>query len=113
MTPRALGCFWAALAVGLGAFGAHGLREQLTPERLATWETAVRYQMYVALALQIGAVRGCYLLLAGSAIFSGSLYLLCLTGQRWLGAVTPLGGLAMIAGWCILGWSALRSKGQE
>lgn len=99
-----VGCLLAALSVLFGAFGAHSLKAVLTPERLQTWETAVRYQMFASIGLQLsGASRpGAPLLLAGCLIFSGSLYLMCLTDQRWLGAVTPLGGIAMIAGWISL-----------
>ncbi len=105
------------LAVVLGAFGAHGLKTRIEPELLATFEIGVRYQMYHALALlavaraQWSAARllatSGWLFLAGTVLFSGSLYLLTLTGQRWLGAITPLGGLAFIVGWFCLalaGW---------
>lgn len=109
-----LGFFLAALSVGLGAFGAHALKSTLSPERLATWETAVRYQMYSGLGLQLAALQksqtstlGPALIALGCLIFSGSLYLLCLTHQGWLGAITPLGGLCMIAGWTALAWGAL------
>ena len=111
------GALSAAVAVGLGAFAAHGLRARLTPDLLATFEIGVRYQMYHALALlavawaetrwtsgAIGAAG--VLFLIGTLIFSGSLYVLVLTGQKWLGAVTPLGGLAFIAGWLLLAWGA-------
>lgn len=115
----AAGCLWAALAVLLGAFGAHALQSRLSPERLSVWETAVRYQMYAGLGTQLAALAGRLpplgpaLLLGGSLIFSGSLYLLCLTDVRWLGAVTPLGGLGMIAGWLTLAWAALRSPEEQ
>jgi uncharacterized membrane protein YgdD (TMEM256/DUF423 family) len=124
MTPDrlffGLGALLAALSVALGAFGAHGLRNTLSPEDLATFETGVRYQMYHALALLAVAwahahweaplvqVAG-WLFVIGIVIFSGSLYTLVLTGQRWLGAVTPLGGAALIAAWAVLAWSVLRS----
>lgn len=95
-----------------GAFGAHALRDHLSPADLATFETAVRYQMYHALALisvgllaERGVTRGSmagWLFLAGIVLFSGSLYLLTLCGLRWMGAVTPLGGVAFIAGWVAL-----------
>nr|WP_291431159.1 DUF423 domain-containing protein [Deinococcus sp.] len=86
----------------LGAFGAHALKAQLTPESLSTFETGVRYQMYAALALLIlgtqpTQTRAPWPLLAGAVIFSGSLYLLTLTGVKVLGAVTPIGGVLMIA----------------
>jgi uncharacterized membrane protein YgdD (TMEM256/DUF423 family) len=107
------GTLSALVAVAAGAFGAHGLRTRLAPDLLATFETAVRYQMYHALALLAVAwattrwpgstarVAG-WLFLAGTIVFSGSLYLLALTGQRWLGAVTPLGGLCFLGGWIAL-----------
>jgi uncharacterized membrane protein YgdD (TMEM256/DUF423 family) len=116
----ALGSISAFLAVGLGAFGAHGLKGRLTPELLATFEVGVRYQMYHALAL-LAVAWACtkwpgpfttaagWLFIAGTVIFSGSLYGLSLTGVRWLGAVTPLGGLALLAGWGCLAWAALKS----
>jgi uncharacterized membrane protein YgdD (TMEM256/DUF423 family) len=114
-----LGAFSALVAVGLGAFGAHGLRSRLVPDMLATFEIGVRYQMYHALALLAvawastrwpgGAVNAAgWLFVAGTLVFSGSLYVLSLTGQRWLGAVTPLGGACFLAGWLALAWGALR-----
>jgi len=112
-----LGSASALIAVALGAFGAHGLRARIVPDMLTTFEIGVRYQMYHALALlAVGAVAGRlppgavsaagWLFVAGTVIFSGSLYTLALTGQRWLGAVTPLGGLAFLAGWAVLAWAA-------
>ncbi|HXF60282.1 MAG TPA: DUF423 domain-containing protein [Caldilineaceae bacterium] len=108
------------LAVALGAFGSHGLSGRLSADLLNTYEIAVRYQFYHALAL-IGvaaalgrwpnagaAVWAGWLFVAGVLIFSGSLYLLVLSGVRWLGAITPIGGVAMIAGWICLAWAALR-----
>ena len=112
----ALGCVSAAVAVVLGAFGAHGLRARLVPDMLSTFEIGVRYQMYHALALvAVGilvprassstlALAG-WLFVAGTVVFSGSLYALAVTGHRWLGAVTPLGGAALIAGWLVLAWA--------
>jgi uncharacterized membrane protein YgdD (TMEM256/DUF423 family) len=110
-----LGALSAAIAVGLGAFGAHGLRQRLVPDMLVVFETGVRYQMYHALAVLGIALASSrwpsatllaagWLFLAGTVVFSGSLYLLAMTGQRWLGAVTPLGGAAFIAGWLVLVW---------
>lgn len=102
------------LAVGLGAFGAHGLRGRLSPDMLAVFETGVRYHMYHALALmltaavigQLGQARllvlAGWLFTAGIVLFSGSLYALALTGVTTLGAVTPIGGLAFLAGWACL-----------
>jgi uncharacterized membrane protein YgdD (TMEM256/DUF423 family) len=104
----AIGALLALLGVALGAFGTHVLREMLTPERLATLETGVRYQMYHALGLlaiaALGPVacRAAPWLLAGSVIFSGSLYLLVLTDTGWWGAVAPLGGTLQLAGWLYL-----------
>lgn len=117
----AAGAAFAGLAVALGAFGAHALAERITPHRLEVFETGVRYQMYHALALFAvawisaqwpstqAAIAG-YLFCAGIVIFSGSLYLLVLTDTPWLGAITPLGGVAFIAGWVLLVWSMLVSK---
>ncbi len=111
------GAFSAALAVAAGAFGAHGLRARLTPELLAVFETGARYQMYHALGLvgvawAVGrwpqAALAGWLFIVGTVIFSGSLYVLSLTGVRWLGAITPLGGLAFLAGWVALAWAAGR-----
>lgn len=106
--------FAAALAAGIGvavgAFGAHGLVDRVTPERLLTFETGVRYQMYHALALlglavlyrQVavpGIKVAAGLFVAGIIIFSGSLYVLVLTDTSWFGAITPIGGVAFILGW--------------
>ena len=115
----AIGAVAAALAVLLGAFGAHALAERVRPERLQTFEIGVRYHMYHALALFVvawasaqwpgGAVHAAgYLFLAGIFIFSGSLYLLVLTDTGWLGAVTPIGGLAFLLGWGLLAWGVWR-----
>jgi uncharacterized membrane protein YgdD (TMEM256/DUF423 family) len=118
-TFLALGALSAGLAVVAGAFGAHGLRGRLSPDMMAVFETAARYHMYHALALLAvavvagrltgrGALLAGWLFVAGTLLFSGSLYLLALGGPRWLGAVTPLGGLCFIVGWLALAWSALR-----
>jgi uncharacterized membrane protein YgdD (TMEM256/DUF423 family) len=111
------GILAAAVGVALGAFGAHGLTARVTPERLQAFETGVRYQMYHALGLiavawlashgmswQVTAAG--WLLLAGIVVFSGSLYVLVLTDTPWLGAITPVGGVAFIAGWALLAWAA-------
>jgi uncharacterized membrane protein YgdD (TMEM256/DUF423 family) len=111
-----LGCVFGFLGVAAGAFGAHALRGRVPPELLAVFETAARYQMYHALALLAAsraAGRPCgrlagWMFAAGILVFSGSLYALALTGVRWLGAVTPFGGVAFLVGWCALakaGWS--------
>lgn len=114
-----LGSLFGALGVAAGAFGAHGLRARLTTERLDTFEVAVRYQMYHALALLAAAyaverwpdsslpVVAGLLFLAGIVVFSGSLYALVLSGVRRLGMITPLGGLAMVAGWVLLALTVL------
>lgn len=105
------GAMLAGLGVALGAFGAHGLKSMLEPQALGWWQTAVQYQMWHALALlAMAALRDVRtglpagLMGAGVLLFSGSLYAMALTGARWLGAVTPLGGLLLIAGWCLLAW---------
>jgi uncharacterized membrane protein YgdD (TMEM256/DUF423 family) len=111
-----LGCVLGFAGVAAGAFGAHALRGKLSQELLAVWETAVRFQMYHSLALLAAAwatsqwanraaEAAGWLFAAGTVIFCGSLYLLALSGTRWLGAITPLGGLMMLAGWGALGWS--------
>jgi uncharacterized membrane protein YgdD (TMEM256/DUF423 family) len=102
-----------ALAVALGAFGAHALREMLQQSnRLETWQTAVQYQFWHTLALMLIALlgqqthlpvqSGALAITAGTVIFSGSLYLLCLSGLKWLGAITPIGGVLLILGWLLI-----------
>ncbi len=114
--PLLAGALLAALGVLLGAFGAHGLRAALSAEALGWWQTGVQYQMWHAIGLvAIGAARlpgtrfSVWLLALGTLIFSGSLYVLALTGMRWLGMVTPVGGVLMIAGWVCLSLKLLRS----
>ena len=119
-----LGALFALLAVAAGAFGAHALRARLSAESLAVFETAARYQMYHALALFAAAwaatrwagplvrVAG-WLFVVGIVVFSGSLYLLVFSGIRWLGAITPLGGLALMGGWIALAAAARRDHGQS
>ncbi|MCB1665882.1 MAG: DUF423 domain-containing protein [Pseudomonadales bacterium] len=109
------------IAVSLGAFAAHGLKNALSPDLLATFQTGVQYHMYHALALLgVGVLSlhfpnqallktSGYLFMAGIVLFSGSLYVLALSGIRWLGAITPLGGVAFLAGWALLAWSMLRA----
>jgi uncharacterized membrane protein YgdD (TMEM256/DUF423 family) len=108
------------VAVAFGAFGAHALRNRLSADMLAVFETGVRYQMFHALALIVTAVAiarfdgwvaraAGWCFLAGIVLFSGSLYALALTGVRTLGAITPLGGLAFLAGWALLAYLALAS----
>lgn len=109
----AAGAASALLAVAAGAFGAHALRSRLPPDLVAVFETGARYQMYHALALFVVAwavtrwpgmpVRAAgWLFIGGTVLFSGSLYLLALSGTRWLGAITPFGGLLLLAGWAAL-----------
>ncbi|HXF95828.1 MAG TPA: DUF423 domain-containing protein [Gemmatimonadales bacterium] len=118
-TFAVLGGVSAFLAVLAGAFGAHALRTRLSPDLLAVFETAARYHMYHALALLAAAwavgqwptpaVRAAgWLFAAGTVVFSGSLYLMSLTGARWLGAVTPVGGLLFLGGWIALAIGAWR-----
>jgi uncharacterized membrane protein YgdD (TMEM256/DUF423 family) len=108
-----LGAASAFIAVAAGAFGAHALRTRLPPDLLAVFETAVRYQMYHALALIAAAWASTrwpgglmhwasWLFVLGTLLFSGSLYALALSGVRWLGAITPIGGVAFLAGWICL-----------
>jgi uncharacterized membrane protein YgdD (TMEM256/DUF423 family) len=133
----AVGASAMLLAVALGAFGSHALKTRLGPDLLAVWHTAVTYQMAHALGLLIIGLllqhlntaalvnaqnpaqasqtrqtrllqRAAMLMLAGIVIFCGSLYLLALTGQRWLGAITPLGGVAFLLAWATLAWSHWR-----
>lgn len=110
--PVKLGAILGFLSVFLGAFGTHVLADMITPERLGTFETAVRYQMYHALALLIiGALpfkanRAVLLLFSGTVVFSGSLYLLVATNISILGAVAPIGGLLLLSGWVTLFLSA-------
>lgn len=114
------GALAAALGVAAGAFGAHALQDMVPAERLATWRTGASYAQVHALALvlvgvlgtarpalRLGAVAG--LFAAGLVLFSGSLFALVLLDAPWLGAVTPLGGVAWIAGWGLLAWRAARS----
>ena len=116
----AAGAVMCGLGVLLGAFGAHGLRDRVTPEMLAVFETGVRYHLVHGLALLAVAwattrwpntwiTASGWLFVAGIVIFSGSLYLLSITGVRWLGAITPIGGLCFVAGWFILALSAMRT----
>ena len=106
--PARLGAVLAFIGVSLGAFGAHSLEGVLSPGTLETFETGVRYQMYHALgllaigALPIKAHRAALFIFVGSLIFSGSLYILVLSGISWLGAVTPLGGVLQLIGWALL-----------
>ena len=114
-----LGSVFAGLAVVLGAFGAHALSSRIPADRLATFEIGVRYQMYHALGLfvvgwavdrwpQSGLHVAGWLFVAGILVFGGTLYGMAFGGPRWLGAITPIGGLCFIAGWVLLAVSSLR-----
>ncbi len=115
-----IGSISGALAVLLGAFGAHGLKEKLSAEVMAVYKTAVEYQFYHTLALLIVGVLALntqskpltasgWLFTAGILIFSGSLYALSISGIKWLGAITPIGGLCFIVGWVLLAVAAFKS----
>jgi uncharacterized membrane protein YgdD (TMEM256/DUF423 family) len=115
------GAVSALIAVAAGAFGAHALRNRLTAEMLAVFETGARYQMYhalglfaVAWAMQRWGNWQCawagWLFIVGSVIFSGSLYALSLSGIRWLGAITPLGGISFLLGWGCLAWAIATAR---
>ena len=124
MNTIGVGALFAFAGVALGAFGAHALEGKVKPEDLPIWETAVRYHMYHALALMaVGVMQqmpalsqsalltlSAALFSAGIVVFSGSLYLLVMTDRRWLGAVTPLGGLLLLAGWIALAWGVGRIR---
>jgi uncharacterized membrane protein YgdD (TMEM256/DUF423 family) len=112
-----IGALSALVSVAAGAFGAHAVRARISPEHLAVFETGARYQMYHAIAILVVSwaitrwpgplpVWAGWLFLVGTVLFSGSLYLLATTGVRWLGAITPLGGVAFMAGWLCLALSA-------
>lgn len=114
------GALLAAAAVAAGAFGAHALADRLSPERLATWETAARYHLYHSLALiLLGAISARWpapllsvsgwLFVFGTTVFGGTVYALALGGPRWLGAITPIGGVALIAGWVVMALAIFRS----
>lgn len=117
----ALGAISAFIGVAAGAFGAHGLKDRLSPEMLQIFETGARYQMYHAFALLAAAwaqdkfpnsavTIGGWLFIIGTILFCGSLYVLSLTEIRWLGAITPFGGLAFLTGWLCLAWAVLKSN---
>ncbi|MGZ5092983.1 MAG: DUF423 domain-containing protein [Burkholderiales bacterium] len=115
-----IGAVSACITVAAGAFGAHALKSRLSADMLAVFEVGARYQMYHALALlacawaltkwpgTLVSAAG-WLFISGTLLFSGSLYLLSLTGLRWLGAITPLGGVALLAGWICLAAAAIKS----
>jgi uncharacterized membrane protein YgdD (TMEM256/DUF423 family) len=117
----AMGGLAALAAVALGAFGAHALKSRVSAEVLAAWHTGVEYHVYHALGLLAVGLAATqladstllkwsgWLMLAGIALFSGSLYALALSGERWLGAVTPIGGTAFLAAWALFVAAVLRA----
>ncbi|MCL7959721.1 MAG: DUF423 domain-containing protein [marine benthic group bacterium] len=119
-----LGAISAFIGVAAGAFGAHGLEDRLSADLLAVYETGVRYELFHAVALLFvglaaerwpaaGWGRTGWMFLVGTVLFSGSLYALALTGERWLGAVTPLGGVCFLAGWIFAATASLRSVSSD
>ena len=118
----ALGCIAALLAVALGAFGAHALKTRIAPEWMPVYKTGVEYHFYHALGLILVGLTALHLpesvwlrragwsMLAGMVLFSGSLYLLALTGIGALGAITPLGGLAFLAAWGMFATAAIKAR---
>ncbi len=118
----AIGCIAALLAVAIGAFGAHALKARMAPELLSVYRTGVEYHFYHALGLVLIGLAAIHLprsvwlrgagwaMLAGIVLFSGSLYLLALTGLRWLGAIAPLGGAAFIAAWGLFAAAVLGTR---
>lgn len=118
------GALSAFIGVAAGAFGAHGLKSQIGSEMLTIFEVGVRYQMYHAFALIFAAwahskwpsllvKTSGWLFVVGTILFSGSLYLLSVSGIKWLGAITPLGGLAFLAGWVCLAWAVWKAWANE
>ena len=117
---RVFGTLSALVSVGAGAFGAHGLKGRLDPEMLSIFEVGARYQMYHAFALIAAAwlqtkwpskllTIGGWMFVAGTILFSGSLYMLSMTDEKWLGMITPFGGLAFMAGWACLAWAVWKA----
>jgi uncharacterized membrane protein YgdD (TMEM256/DUF423 family) len=113
---------WGALAVGLGAFGAHALKNILSPADLVIWQTGVQYHLvYAAMLLALTLVgilskpmpKTYWIWAIGSLIFSGTLYILVLSGIRWLGAITPIGGTLMILGWFFFAWEAIKAHSSK
>ena len=121
MNWSAIASIFLALAVGLGAFGAHGLRDKLDAYHMSVWEKAVFYHFIHGLGMLIASLMprlspvseyACWAFAAGILIFSGSLYLLAVTGVRTLGAITPIGGLCFIAAWLLLAWHFIGGGGK-
>jgi uncharacterized membrane protein YgdD (TMEM256/DUF423 family) len=122
LLAQRLGAALMALGIGLGAFGAHALKTRVEPEQIEVWKTAVFYHVLHAVVIcllgvmrqgQAGLPYAVRLLVVGMAVFSGSLYALVLSGQRWLGAVTPLGGVLLILGWLWLAWRGFEGRCAE
>lgn len=115
------GALLAGVAIGLGAFGAHGLKNRITIDYLTVFETGVKYQIYHALGLMLIGILAfhfpseplhipCVFLVTGICLFSGSLYVLSITGIKWIGAVTPFGGLSFIIGWILTAYYIWRAS---
>ncbi len=116
----AAGAAFAGIGVALGAFGAHGLKDRLTPDLLEIYHTAVQYQFYHSFGLILlglfvaqrgeagGGAGAAWAFVIGILLFSGSLYVLALTGTKWLGAITPIGGVAFMVGWALFVWTAIK-----
>ena len=116
-----LGSLLALAAVVIGAFGTHGLKTRVSPEMLAVYQTGVQYHFYHALGIALVGLAffhlpdtivlraSGWLMSAGILLFSGSLYALALSGQKWLGAVAPIGGTAFILGWAAFAWAVIRT----
>ena len=115
------GCIAALLAVALGAFGAHGLKTRIAPDLMTAYQTGIEYHFYHALGMILVGLAALHLpesallkgagwaMLAGIILFCGSLYLLSLTGMRWLGAITPLGGVSFLAGWGLFAAAVIKA----
>jgi len=117
----AIGAVSALCAVAAGAFAVHALRARLPADLLAVFETGARYQMYHAIGLILAALAygrwgggaliwAGWFFVAGTVIFSGSLYALAITGVRWLGAVTPVGGVCFLVGWALVAWGIVGTQ---
>lgn len=113
------GAAYGFLGVAFGAFGAHALKARLSADMLSVWKTAVEYQLYHALALlivgliatqrpSIAITNAALCFAVGVLLFSGSLYVMALSGVRWLGAITPIGGVLFLVGWALVFWAALK-----
>jgi uncharacterized membrane protein YgdD (TMEM256/DUF423 family) len=114
-----IGAIFALIGVAAGAFGAHGLRDHLTSDQMGIYQTGVYYQLFHSLTLvvlgaqsRIRASAAAWLFVVGIVIFSGSLYGLAISGVKWLGAITPLGGVSFLAAWALVTWDAFKSQGR-